>query len=134
MRLARDCCVLRGDEAETSEQINRDVELWEGDAVLGAPKESKVSLSYGWHTDWRRNAGRQREVFGFVPILHDKDNKVSVCSRPNFPSTIKPPDNFNQRFIVSHSGISCFNALLSCFFFNNVKNIPIKAPLPVTCH
>ena len=29
--------VLCRDEAETSEQTNRDVELWEGDAALGAP-------------------------------------------------------------------------------------------------
>ena len=36
-------------------QTNRDVELWEGDAVLGAPIESNVSSTYGWRTDWRRN-------------------------------------------------------------------------------
>ena len=140
MRFGRDCCVPRGDEAETSEQTNRDVELWEGDAELGDPKELNVSLSYGWCTDWRRNAGRQREAFGFVPFLHDEDNKgnttfarrsLYALDRTFHRHSNLNEDIFNQRFVVSHSGISYLSmlqhsALFSFLFQHGVSLVTTK--------
>ena len=56
--------------------------------------------------------------------------KVFVCSRQNFSYTLKPLDSFNQRSIVSHSEISCFNALLSSRFFqHSVSKCSNKSPI-----